>query len=99
MTPLRIIILAILIFILYRLIIGPKKKRSPFSRSKGEDVETTRRDILVEDPVCHSYVPKKEAIRGYKGGETFYFCSEGCAQTFLEDTKDDSSHSPPGDDQ
>lgn len=98
MTPIRIIVLAILIFILYRLIIRPKKKKSPISRSKGENGGHIERDTLVEDPVCHSYVPKKEAIRGIKEGKTYYFCSESCARTFLEDTKDSSSHGSPGDD-
>lgn len=83
MTPLRIIVLAILIFILYRLIIGPKKKKSSSSREGQKN--SIERDVLVEDPVCHSYVPKKEAIRGVKEGKTYYFCSENCARSFLED--------------
>lgn len=85
MTPLRIIVLAILIFILYRLIIGPKKKKSSSSPSREGQKNSIERDVLVEDPVCHSYVPKKEAIRGVKEGKTYYFCSENCARSFLED--------------
>ncbi|MFO7760128.1 MAG: YHS domain-containing protein [Desulfobia sp.] len=86
MTPLRIIVLALLLFILYRLIFGPKKKKTCSRSRKG--IEAAERDVLVEDPVCHSFVPKKEAIRGVKGGKTFYFCSESCARTFLEDPED-----------
>ncbi len=84
MTPIRIIVLAILLFILYRLITGPRRKKFPTLKT-GKDDNSTERDILVEDPVCHSYVPKKEAIRRVKKGKTYYFCSESCAQTFLKD--------------
>lgn len=84
MTPLRIVILAILFFILYRLLFGGrKKKKVTDTHSKGQ--KTVTQDTLVEDPVCHSYVPKRQAVQAVKDGETYYFCSDKCCKTFLEE--------------
>lgn len=83
MSPLRIIILAGLCYILYRLLFAGKKreKRTPHS---DPEKSVPVQDVLVEDPVCHTYVPQKQAIRGVKDGKIYYFCSEKCCQTFLE---------------
>jgi len=56
---------------------------------RGEDTgkadeNTPSQDTLVEDPVCHTLVPKHQAIRFRKGGETYYFCSDTCCDNFSE---------------
>ncbi|OKY77000.1 MAG: hypothetical protein BM485_00325 [Desulfobulbaceae bacterium DB1] len=83
MSPVRIIILAILAYILYRLLFGAKKQKPQVPPDHGKSAPTE--DVLVEDPVCHTYVPSKQAIRAVKNGKQYYFCSEKCCQTFLED--------------
>jgi YHS domain-containing protein len=38
------------------------------------------------DPVCGMTVDKQTAgYRSFRGGETYYFCSSGCKQTFDKD--------------
>jgi YHS domain-containing protein len=39
-------------------------------------------DVLVQDPVCKTFIPRREALRADKGGETYFFCSEGCLKRF-----------------
>ena len=87
MSPLRIIILAILGYILYRLLFAGKKKGKPPSGPES-DKQSASRDVLVQDPVCQTYVPQKQAIRAVKDGKVHYFCSEECCQTFLADKGD-----------
>lgn len=87
MSPLRIIILAILGYILYRLLFAGKKKGKPPS-GLASDKQSASRDVLVQDPVCQTYVPQKQAIRAVKDGKVHYFCSEECCQTFLADKGD-----------
>lgn len=41
-----------------------------------------RRDQLVKDPVCETYVPQHTAIARSEGAETYYFCSPACAKKF-----------------
>lgn len=82
MSPVRIIILALLFYFLYRLLFTPKK---PGSRreTRGRHLEEENNNILVEDPVCHTYVVQGQSLSAVKDGKKYYFCSEECRQKFL----------------
>ncbi len=79
MHPLRIVILLLLLYILYRLLTG-ERRRPAAERPAASPPE--HHDVLVEDPVCHAYVPKGQAVV-LREGEVFrYFCSEHCREAF-----------------
>ena len=40
-------------------------------------------DVLVQDPVCKTFIPRREALKAEKDGATYFFCSEGCLKRFL----------------
>ncbi len=40
---------------------------------------------MKKDPVCHMEVKEEEAIQAVCDGETYYFCSEGCRDKFLQE--------------
>ncbi len=85
MSPVRLFILAVLFYIAWRLFKGLiKKKRANGKQhqSKASDVK----DMLVEDPVCHTLIPKGQAVRLRQKGKTYYFCSEKCCDTFTRET-------------
>jgi YHS domain-containing protein len=44
-------------------------------------------DVLVQDPVCQTFIPRREALRTEKEGKTYFFCSEGCLKRFLSSGK------------
>ena len=44
-------------------------------------------DVLVQDPVCKTFIPRREALRTEKGGATYFFRSEGCLKRFLSSDK------------
>lgn len=88
MTPLRILILAVLLYIGYRLLKSMLLEQFEKKANK-EQKETKVQDALVEDPVCHTLVPKKQAIRLRKDGKTYYFCSEKCCDTFTEQSEEE----------
>jgi YHS domain-containing protein len=44
-------------------------------------------DVLVQDPVCKTFIPRREALRAEKDGATYFFCSEGCLKRFLSSDK------------
>ena len=84
MTPIRIVIIGILIYIIYRLLIGPRKRTDSGEQSlKGGRVAVD--DVLVKDPVCNTYVPKGQAVVLLHNRETYHFCSDACRKTFLSD--------------
>ena len=61
--------------------------RSAFRELKGNRIGTglpIDQDQMVEDPVCHVFVPRGSAIVKTMGGKTYCFCSSNCAATFLK---------------
>ena len=84
MTPLRILIIAILLYILYRLLIGPRKKKVHENKQSEGSSGGAIQDVLVEDPVCHNYIPKGQAVQLHHNKQIFYFCSNKCCEMFLE---------------
>lgn len=40
-------------------------------------------DVMVKDPYCHVYFPKREGVELRFEGKTHYFCSEACKDKFL----------------
>ncbi|BCL62888.1 hypothetical protein DGMP_35810 [Desulfomarina profundi] len=89
MSPIRILILAILVYIAYRLVFGGKTiaggGREP---EKPERKEMPVDDVLEEDPVCGKLVPRKQAVRYLQGEKAVYFCSEECCGKYKDDQKD-----------
>lgn len=84
MHPLKIIILLVLFYLLYRLYLSGRKKR----RLAEQEAERRRRaaidDVLVQDPVCGAYVPSGRALRLSRAGREYHFCSEKCRHDFQE---------------
>ena len=39
-------------------------------------------DDMVQDPVCGTYVPVRDAFQREMGGRVHHFCSERCADLF-----------------
>jgi YHS domain-containing protein len=82
MTPLRLLILAILFYIGWRLLKKSFTQKQSDEKGLGQDNDTGLQDVLVEDPVCHVLVPKNQALRQRRDGITYYFCSEKCCDQF-----------------
>jgi len=89
LSPIRILILAILFYIAYRIIVsGNKKSQKPVSRNNRTDASTPVDDVLEEDPVCKRLVPRKQAKRANVNGKTYYFCSDDCCEAFRKEQGD-----------
>ncbi len=84
MSPLRLVILAILFYIGYRLFVGIGKKKFD-NKQSDEKYSPPVSDALVEDPVCHTLVPKRQAIRLQHEKQIYYFCSEACCSRFISE--------------
>jgi YHS domain-containing protein len=81
----RFFVFIILIYVLYKVIknigqLKPEKnenyqfKQSPVG---GED--------LIEDPVCHTYVPLSQAFKKEISGNDYYFCSKLCSEKYVSE--------------
>jgi len=89
--PLRIIILAVLIYIGYRLITKSFRKDGSQKKVDAQSDDSSQKftDVLVEDPVCHKLVPKQQAVSLKNDDETHYFCSKECCEIFTSEKGDD----------
>ncbi len=87
MTPIRLLIFALLGYGAWRLLRGGFGKRRPLNSTGQPDAGLEAQDVLVEDPVCHVLLPKHQALRLRKDGVTYYFCSEQCCDQFAATAK------------
>jgi len=60
-------------------IIGKTSPRADIPQGTGGQIE----DVMVKDPYCQVYFPKREGIRAVVDGEELYFCSRECRDKFL----------------
>ena len=84
MNPLRLLIIGFLLYILYRLLIVPRKKRVHGKKQGAAASGGAVQDVLVEDPVCHTFVPKGQAVQLHHDKQMYYFCSNKCCETFIK---------------
>ena len=79
---LKIVLGIIVLYLFYRLVRTWKR----VSGAPKADLPATGED-LVEDPLCHTYVPVTHARRVEIDGKTVYFCSEKCLERYKLDKK------------
>jgi YHS domain-containing protein len=83
-TPVRLVIIGVLLYILYRLLIGPRKKQGDSKKNGQASPGGAVQDVLIEDPVCHTYIPKGQAVQLHHDKKMYYFCSDKCCEMFLK---------------
>lgn len=87
----RLIVLLIAVYLLYRLVKSWGTKRmthsgqAPARRADGE-VD----DVMVKDPQCGAYFPSRKAVRARVDGQELEFCSEQCRDRYLAEHESDS---------
>ena len=86
MGPQRLLILALLGYAawsLLRSLIQEKIRDELRQQEQDSRKEESRvKDVLEEDPVCHTLIPRHQAVRLRQDGKTYYFCSESCCDIF-----------------
>jgi YHS domain-containing protein len=50
-------------------------------------LEDREPDVLVQDPVCKTFIPRRDALKTQKDGKDYFFCSEGCLKRFLSGSR------------
>lgn len=83
MGLLRLLIYLGLGYALYRLLFGQRSGRP----SRGAAAAPPVDDLLVEDPVCHTYIPQRGALALTLGGTTTYFCSPECRKKYQSEQR------------
>jgi len=78
----RFFVFIILIYLLYKVI----KTVGQLKLGKNENYQFKASPVggedLVEDPVCHTYVPMSQAVKKEISGIDYYFCSKQCSEKY-----------------
>jgi YHS domain-containing protein len=80
---LKLLIFVIAGFLLFKLIMGDKKKK--VDNQKAHHEKLAAEGEMVKDPVCGTYVPSDSDIRVKDGDQVHCFCSYECRDAFLKD--------------
>lgn len=83
----RFLILCLLIYVGYRALKALILPRESSSRPETQEDLTRIDDVMVKDPFCETYFPKRRGIKAVIRGETHYFCSTACRDKYLEQSK------------
>lgn len=79
---LRFIVIAIGIFIVYKLLTGDKKRKEEKGQKQQEKMAASGE--LVRDPACGTYVSKDSDIRVRQGDKVHCFCSYDCRDKYIQ---------------
>ena len=81
----RFVILAVVGYVAYRALKSWMFPSAPSSESvAGRNVGEID-DIMIKDPYCEAYFPKKDAVHLKFDGKDIQFCSTQCKDKFLAD--------------
>jgi uncharacterized protein len=80
----RLLILLGIIYLCYRavkswMLAGGSPKKEVFDTTAGQ-ID----DIMIKDPYCEIYFPRKDGVHLRINGKDLYFCSKECRDKFVE---------------
>lgn len=84
----RLLILGLLFYLGYRIarkwLLGNMPQNPP---KKSQDSVTAVDDIMVKDPFCKTYFPRRDGIHIHYHGQDLFFCKLECRDGFLSEQK------------
>ena len=79
----KYIILFVVLILLYRSIksrmFPAASSRRPVSSKAAAEIH----DVMIKDPFCEVYFPKRNGVHLNFGGKDLYFCSNQCKDKYL----------------
>ena len=83
----RLLILIILIYLLYKIVDSVRQLKLKKSEDYQIKSSPASGEDLVEDPVCHTYVPVSQAYQKEILGKIYFFCSKQCGDQYVMEKK------------
>ncbi len=62
-----------------------RQKKNVSSRANGQ-ID----DVMVKDPFCETYFPRRNAVRLKMNGNVYYFCSKDCRDKYIAQHSDET---------
>ena len=79
----RFIIFFVVGYVLYRSLKSWMFPADSSSRSVSSDTAAEIDDVMIKDPFCEAYFPKRNGVHLTFGGKDLYFCSNQCKDKYL----------------
>jgi len=86
----KFLILAVVGYVFYRALKSMMIDSGASSSNGKQTGPTDVDDVLVQDPVCKTYVAQRNSIHIRRNGREIYFCSEECRDRYLKDHPESS---------
>lgn len=81
----RLLIFAGIAYFFYRKIKSWALENMSQDRKSFNKSEQAVNDIMIQDPYCKTYFPKREAVQLDINGTQLYFCSNQCREKFISE--------------
>jgi YHS domain-containing protein len=79
----KFIILFVVGYVLYRSLKSWVFPAASSSRSVSSETTAKIDDVMIKDPFCEAYFPKRNGVHLNLGGKDLYFCSNQCKDKYL----------------
>lgn len=83
---LKTIVLIAIGYIGFRLLKSWIVKHITFSQTGSNQPPGEIDDIMIQDPVCMVYFPKRSGVQLNQNGKDLYFCSPECRQRYISNS-------------
>jgi len=84
----RLLIIIGLAYFAYRALKSWMFQNVSAKRTVGREATGEIDDVMVKDPFCQAYFPKRNGVHLKADGKDLYFCSKECRDRFVEMRKE-----------
>lgn len=78
----RLLIGIVILYLVYK-VVRMFRPTPPGLGTSGALRRPRAGEDLVEDPLCHTYIPVSNAWKATVDGKTLYFCSQKCLDQYI----------------
>ncbi|MCE5282041.1 MAG: YHS domain-containing protein [Deltaproteobacteria bacterium] len=78
----RLLIGIVILYLVYK-VVRMFRSAPPELGTSGALRKPKAGEDLVEDPLCHTYIPVSNAWKATVDGKTLYFCSQKCLDQYI----------------
>lgn len=80
----RLLIIIAVAYLAYRALKSWMLQNASTKKTVAGETAGEIDDVMVKDPFCQAYFPKRNGVRLKANGENLYFCSQECRDKFVE---------------
>jgi YHS domain-containing protein len=78
----RLFVFLISVYVLYRIVKGIRHLHGGEKHNYESQTKLADGEDLVQDPVCHIYIPMSQAYKKEISGREYFFCSKECRDKY-----------------